>query len=68
MDIKGNRFAALVSELGATPLMEQFIFMNDARRLLEDEQKLNLVFKKADDYLTVIEIAEVSLFIENHRR
>ena len=32
---KGDRFALLVNGLGSTPLMEQYIFINDVKQLLE---------------------------------
>lgn len=55
-----DQFAVLVNGMGATPLMEQFIFMNDSRSLLEEEQ-LKLVFKKVGDYMTAIDMAGISL-------
>ncbi len=56
-----DRFAVLVNGMGATPLMEQFVFMNDVRQLLEGEEKLDLVFKKVGDYMTSIDMAGLSL-------
>ena len=58
---EGDRFAVLVNGMGATPLMEQFVFMNDVRQLLEGEEKLDLVFKKIGDYMTSIDMAGLSL-------
>lgn len=58
---EGDRFAVLVNGMGATPLMEQFVFMNDVRQLLEGEEKLDLVFKKVGDYMTSIDMAGLSL-------
>lgn len=58
---EGDRFAVLVNGMGATPLMEQFVFMNDIRQLLEGEEKLDLVFKKVGDYMTSIDMAGLSL-------
>lgn len=57
----GDRFAVLVNGMGATPLMEQFVFMNDLKSLLADDEKLDLVFKKVGDYMTAIDMAGVSL-------
>src|SRR5699024_853289 len=43
---QGDQFAVLVNGMGATPLMEQFVFMNDVKKLLVDEERLQLSFKK----------------------
>lgn len=56
-----DRFAILVNGMGATPLMEQFVFTNDIKALLEDDEQLELVFKKVGDYMTAIDMAGVSL-------
>lgn len=55
-----DKFAVLVNGMGATPLMEQFVFMNDLKSLLEDEEKLVLTFKKVGDYMTAIDMAGIS--------
>lgn len=57
----GDKFAVLVNGMGATPLMEQFVFMNDIKALLADEEGLDLVFKKVGDYMTSIDMAGLSL-------
>lgn len=57
----GDSFAVLVNGMGATPLMEQFVFINDVKSLLEGEENLKLVFKKVGDYMTAIDMAGVSL-------
>ncbi|MEK4950247.1 dihydroxyacetone kinase subunit DhaK [Bacillus sp. FSL W8-1127] len=35
---KGDQYAVLVNGLGSTPLMEQFVFMNDVHALLKEEE------------------------------
>lgn len=57
----GDTFAVLVNGMGATPLMEQFVFMNDVKQLLVDEESLQLAFKKVGDYMTSIDMAGLSL-------
>lgn len=57
---KGERYGVLVNGLGATPLMEQFVFMNDALTLLEEEG-LTIEFTKVGDYMTSIDMAGLSL-------
>lgn len=58
---EGDRFAVLVNGMGSTPLMEQFVFMNDIKELLVDNEGLNLSFKKVGDYMTAIDMAGLSL-------
>lgn len=57
---KRDRFAIFVNGLGATPLMEQYIFMNDVHELLSEEG-LNINYKKVGSFMTSIEMAGVSL-------
>ncbi|GGM29318.1 dihydroxyacetone kinase subunit DhaK [Paraliobacillus quinghaiensis] len=57
---KGDRYGVLVNGLGATPLMEQYIFMNDVKNILEEEE-LVIDFKKVDALMTSIDMAGVSL-------
>lgn len=57
----GDEYAVLVNGMGATPLMEQFIFMNDVKKLLVDEEGLNLSFRKVGDYMTSIDMEGLSL-------
>ena len=57
---KGDRFALLVNGLGSTPLMEQYIFINDVKQLLEADG-LEVDFKKVGDYMTAIDMAGLSL-------
>lgn len=57
----GDEYAVLVNGMGATPLMEQFVFMNDVKKLLVDEEELNLSFRKVGDYMTSIDMEGLSL-------
>src|SRR5699024_11801289 len=57
---KGDRFAVFVNVLGATPLMEQYIFMYDVHDLLKKEG-LTIDDKKVRSFMTSIEMAGVSL-------
>ena len=50
----------MINGLGATPLMEQYVFTNDVLRQLKTE-KLNVVFTKVGNYMTAIDMAGVSL-------
>lgn len=65
----GDKYAVLVNGLGATPLMEQYIFMNDVLNQLSEE-KLDIVFTKVGNYMTAIDMAGVSLTLmkieDNH--
>lgn len=56
----GEHYAVLVNGLGATPLMEQYIFMNDVHNLLDAEQ-LSIDFKKVGSLMTSIDMAGISL-------
>lgn len=55
-----DTFALLVNGMGATPLMEQFIFTNDVHNLLKKDT-IELPFKKVGDYMTSIDMEGVSL-------
>lgn len=57
----GDEYAVLVNGMGATPLMEQFVFMNDVKELLVDGEGLDLTFKKVGDYMTSIDMQGLSL-------
>lgn len=57
---KDEHFAVLINGLGATPLMEQYIFANDIRRLMELDN-LNACFVKVGTYLTSIDMKGISL-------
>lgn len=58
-DTQGN-FGILVNGMGATPLMEQYVFANDVRKLLE-EKGINITFKKLGNLMTSIDMAGISL-------
>ncbi|GAJ26607.1 phosphoenolpyruvate-dihydroxyacetone phosphotransferase [Liquorilactobacillus sucicola DSM 21376 = JCM 15457] len=57
-----HQYAVLVNGMGATPLMEQYIFSHDLLDQLEDRQ-IKPVFMKVGNYMTSIEMAGVSLTI-----
>lgn len=57
----GDKLALLVNGMGATPLMEQFVFMHDVKQLLVDGEQLELSFRKVGDYMTAIDMAGLSL-------
>lgn len=56
----GEQYALLINGLGATPLMEQYIFASDVHKILQD-QGLDIVFKKIGNYMTSIDMAGLSL-------
>lgn len=56
----GDTYGILVNGLGATPYMEQYIFMNDVRSLLEQEG-LNIEFKKSGNLMTSLDMEGISL-------
>ena len=56
----GEKYALLVNGLGATPLMEQYIFANDVQKILKDKG-LEIPFKKIGNYMTSIDMAGLSL-------
>ena len=53
-------YAILVNGMGATPLMEQFIFTNDVHTLLTEKQ-LTAEFVKVGNFMTSIDMAGLSL-------
>ncbi|SFK34990.1 dihydroxyacetone kinase DhaK subunit [Marinilactibacillus piezotolerans] len=57
----GDSYAVLVNGMGATPLMGQFVFMNDVKKLLSEQEGLELSFRKVGDYMTSIDMAGVSV-------
>ncbi|UJZ87051.1 dihydroxyacetone kinase subunit DhaK [Heyndrickxia coagulans] len=57
---EGDRFALLVNGLGATPLMEQYIFTKDVHALL-DREGLAVPFRKVGNLMTSIDMAGLSL-------
>ncbi|QQY16564.1 dihydroxyacetone kinase subunit DhaK [Streptococcus dysgalactiae] len=56
----GQHYGVLVNGLGATPLMEQYVFANDVAKLLA-EIDVTVSFKKIGDYMTSIDMAGLSL-------
>ncbi|WP_353989472.1 dihydroxyacetone kinase subunit DhaK [Pediococcus argentinicus] len=56
----GEKYAVIVNGMGATPLMEQYIFMNDVLDKLADE-KLEVVFTKVGNLMTSLDMAGISL-------
>ena len=56
----GERYALLINGMGATPLMEQYVFANDVASLLGDEG-LDVVYRKLGNYMTSIDMAGLSL-------
>ena len=50
----------LVNGMGGTPLMEQFVFMNDVLTLLEDKG-VQVTFHKVGNYMTSIDMQGLSL-------
>ncbi|MFC4770533.1 dihydroxyacetone kinase subunit DhaK [Enterococcus hermanniensis] len=57
---KGDKFGLLVNGMGGTPLMELFIYFNDAKKLLEADG-IELAFTKVGDYMTSLEMAGASI-------
>lgn len=56
----GERYALLINGMGATPLMEQYIFANDVASLL-GAAGLDVVYRKLGNYMTSIDMAGLSL-------
>ncbi|MDV2910368.1 dihydroxyacetone kinase subunit DhaK [Pediococcus acidilactici] len=59
---KGDAVAVLVNGMGATPLMEQYVFMNDVLDQLAEEG-LRVRFSKVGNLMTSLDMAGVSLTI-----
>lgn len=57
---EGEKFGVLINGMGATPLMEQYVFANDVAHLLA-EKGLEVTYKKLGDYMTSIDMAGLSL-------
>ncbi|MCI1903107.1 MAG: dihydroxyacetone kinase subunit DhaK [Enterococcaceae bacterium] len=57
---KGDHYGVLVNGMGATPLMELFIYYNDVRKLLEADG-LHVDFSKVGNYLTSLDMAGASV-------
>lgn len=56
----GERYALLINGMGATPLMEQYVFANDVASILGDAG-LDMAYKKLGNYMTSIDMAGLSL-------
>lgn len=55
-----ENYGVLVNGLGATPYMEQHIFMNDVRERLDNE-KIAVTFKKSGNLMTALDMTGLSL-------
>lgn len=63
-DQKPKEIGVLVNGMGGTPLMEQFVFINDVLNLLLEEN-IHVSFHKVGNYMTSIDMQGLSLtFIE----
>jgi dihydroxyacetone kinase-like protein len=58
----GDEVVVLISGLGATPLMEQYIFYHEAARLLETAG-ISIYRRYVGDYFTSLEMAGITLTI-----
>ena len=56
----GDKIGILINGMGATPLMEQYVFANDVARILA-AAGLEVVYKKLGNYMTSIDMAGISL-------
>lgn len=56
----GDRYGILINGMGATPLMEQYVFANDVAGLLS-EKGIEVAYKKLGNYMTAIDMAGLSL-------
>ena len=57
---KPKEVGVLVNGMGGTPLMEQFVFMNDVLALLEAEN-INVTFHKVGNLMTSLDMQGLSL-------
>ena len=57
---EGERYALLINGMGATPLMEQYVFANDVASIF-GEVGLEVAYKKIGNYMTSIDMAGLSL-------
>ena len=57
-----KKYAVLINGIGATPLMEQYIFSNDVFNWLKAKD-ITPVFSKVGNYMTSLEMAGISLTI-----
>lgn len=56
----GEKYGVLINGMGATPLMEQYVFASDVAKLLEDKG-IEVNYKKLGNYMTSIDMAGLSL-------
>lgn len=56
----GQRYGVLINGLGATPLMEQYVFANDVAQLLT-AKGVHVDYTKIGNYMTSIDMAGLSL-------
>ena len=59
---KDDQIVVLVNGMGGTPLMEQYVFVNDVLNLVK-EQGVKVVKTMVGDYMTSIEMAGLSLTV-----
>jgi dihydroxyacetone kinase-like protein len=59
---KDKKYAILVNGMGATPLMEQYIFTHDVLNKLA-EKSIEPTFVKVGNYMTSLDMAGISLTI-----
>lgn len=57
---KGDTYGLFVNGMGATPLMELFIYFNDAKNILAEEG-IELAFTKVGNYMTSLDMAGASI-------
>lgn len=56
----GEKYGVMVNGMGGTPLMEQYVFMNDVKKILEDKQ-IDVSFKRVGNDMTSLEMQGLSL-------
>lgn len=59
-----KKVGVLVNGMGGTPLMEQFVFVNDVLNLLA-EKEVEVIFNKVGNYMTSIDMQGLSLTLIN---
>lgn len=59
---KPKEVGVLVNGMGGTPLMEQFVFINDILMLLEKES-IEVTFHKVGDFMTSLDMQGISLTV-----
>ncbi|OJF95923.1 dihydroxyacetone kinase subunit DhaK [Alkalibacterium sp. 20] len=57
-----GQYGVLVNGLGATPLMEQYVFLNDVKKELA-ESNMQIAYTKVGNYMTSLDMAGLSLTI-----